>query len=1434
MTKTKSKRLLSLLLSLALVFTMVSPALAADTIIGEVSETMATVAADGDDDTTYSDARAEYRAEQGVEVVQNFEGTTSLGLGGDLTTSTAYISDGYLDSKSAQVSVGTTKTKGNLWMFLGTTTLQGDGIYFEVQSTEQIFIANKGAGQIVLYDGTTTSATQITDSVLTANQYFTVETISSESGNYIYGITVSWSVFYNNKEDYSLLYSGYTASNGGFALKIYGNETWLGTTAIDNIGFYGVYDNVAYNTTTGTAYESLQDAIDAASSGETIKLVSDVALDAQLTVSNTVTLDLNGYTVTASDGISLSADLTVNDSSTDGTGVITNASTSNDLITVNADDVTVTINGGTLQAGCDGIFAYNLSNVSVVMNGGTINTADGTSGNDGIHFMYGSNNSVTVNGGAINALNIAVEFNAETSPTATVNGGYFKQDSTSYGLVRGAVLTIPDNYEWKAAEGDYAGYYTVAEYTGDTVATVNGTGYATLRAAFAAAADGDTITIVKDFTVAEVVGLGYQCGAEVSGNKSVTLDLNGYTITVDENAGGNSFALIYVHSGSSLTLVDNSEAGTGAIDIQTTSTYAIRNCGTFTMNSGTITSVGYGIESKPYYYYCYSDAQTAAYVSTTTIINGGTITGGTQVLRVDNATDYTATLTIEDVTLTGGIYLSGTNVTGVTATINGGTFTASSTSNSVIEINNGTSLTINGGTFNAATSSYSSTDLITIRSNGGTLTITDGTFNAADAVVYVSNFSSSKTFTVNLNGGTYTSTTNTDIVYVSSSSSTTTTVTVTSGTYSADVSDYVDTDTYTVTYNSEGNYVVGGDSSSAVAQNTTTGVCYETLQAAIDAASSGDTIQLLSDVTEDITIANGQTIILDLNGKKITNSSTHTIVNYGTLTITDSSEENSGTVDNVTHAKAALVNYGTATLLGGTYKRSAEAGSSSSNNGGNSYYTIMNYNQMTVGTEGEECSVVIENNGCYSSCVANGYPTTNDKTSAQTITDEVTPTLTIYGGTISGGINTIRNCYDGVLNIYGGTFKNNSDTSTLCTVIKNHNIANIYDGTFTATGNAYVIYNQSSNSELGQAIMNIEDGTFTSESFVVAILSTAETASVTIKDGTFTSTSTNVFGKSSTAVDDVAVSGGSFSSKVPYAYCAYGYNPTTTVGEDGMYTVEKFYLNASGDTTESTTQTPATIASINSSTETMYVKVLGSYLGTADGAVYTIENYPTTSLTFTETTTDDDGNETTVTHTYIFAGWYSYDSTNGYTAYGTSMWESIDEDAYYYAKFVDANVLKVGFQYAYYQSGTTTQASESDTTIYLRIISSVDSLDYEETGFNVVFTSTDSENPTTYTYTGLKVSKVYEHIYGQSTYLPTEFSDASTYFSTYVIEQVPTTGYTVVAYAYWKTLDGTTVVSQATSTISGLSMVGSTTDDLLEISEIISAASSTATASDEG
>ena len=208
-----------------------------------------------------------------------------------------------------------------------------------------------------------------------------------------------------------------------------------------------------------------------------------------------------------------------------------------------------------------------------------------------------------------------------------------------------------------------------------------------------------------------------------------------------------------------------------------------------------------------------------------------------------------------------------------------------------------------------------------------------------------------------------------------------------------------------------------------------------TLQSKINEAADGATITLDKDYTEDITIDKALTI--DLNGKKLTNSAGDTItVNAnGNLTITGN-----GTVDNVTHGKAALriKENGKATLNGGYFNRSLENGKSGTEPGGNSFYTLINHGELTI-NDGAVVTTASESStlGRYSSLVENGYQSHDDRTN--------NPTLTINGGTFKGGLNTIKNDDNGITNIYGGKCENYFQAC-----VQNHHKATIHNGEFSA------------------------------------------------------------------------------------------------------------------------------------------------------------------------------------------------------------------------------------------------------------------------------------------------------------------------------------------------------------------------------------------------
>lgn len=272
---------------------------------------------------------------------------------------------------------------------------------------------------------------------------------------------------------------------------------------------------------------------------------------------------------------------------------------------------------------------------------------------------------------------------------------------------------------------------------------------------------------------------------------------------------------------------------------------------------------------------------------------------------------------------------------------------------------------------------------------------------------------------------------------------------------------------------------------------TMNNVEYDTLQAAIDAAqdNSPATITLKKSVTESITISANKDITIELNECSIINTNDqHTITNNGTLTI-----RGNGTVDNVSHGKAAIFNNGTCTLEGGTYTRSNEAGKSPTDNGENSYYTLLNHGTMTI-NEGVEVNQG-PNGGAYSSLIENGW---QDGSTA----GAGTSTMTIYGGTFSGGLNTIKNDDRGKLIINGGTFTNMAQSALL-----NWNEAEITDGEFNVNNGYSVILNGKLTTEYDSGTLTISGGTFGVEGQSAPALSVMGDSkglgNVTLSGGTF-------------------------------------------------------------------------------------------------------------------------------------------------------------------------------------------------------------------------------------------------------------------------------------------------------------------------------------------
>ncbi len=285
-----------------------------------------------------------------------------------------------------------------------------------------------------------------------------------------------------------------------------------------------------------------------------------------------------------------------------------------------------------------------------------------------------------------------------------------------------------------------------------------------------------------------------------------------------------------------------------------------------------------------------------------------------------------------------------------------------------------------------------------------------------------------------------------------------------------------------------------------------------------------ENLTLEDDSTECYVVKTGSDITIDLNGHNITCTGADAIYVENNATLTMKGE---GTVQSVTSGKAAIFNNGTVYLNGGTYSANVET---------TKYYTILNHGYMTI-----KNGVTVEQTGYVSttaSLIDNGYydfTSANERLGFVEGKGERTPTLMINGGEFNGGMNTIKNDDNGVLDITGGHFVNNIQVAVM-----NWNIATISGGVFEVpTGlDKTTIFNGSYGADTeDKGILNINGGTFNGEYILEFQKNRVASANINIKGGTFASTVAFVNPKDSKGNDrptwnDVgtkAITGGIFS-----------------------------------------------------------------------------------------------------------------------------------------------------------------------------------------------------------------------------------------------------------------------------------------------------------------
>ena len=595
---------------------------------------------------------------------------------------------------------------------------------------------------------------------------------------------------------------------------------------------------------------------------------------------------------------------------------------------------------------------------------------------------------------------------------------------------------------------------TQAQVDALAAASIGTAKYITLAAAIAAANNGETVTLLKDVTE----------NVEIAAGKELTLDLNGKTLS-----GGTGTANAALRNLGTITIQDTSAAQTGTIKrddngtVGETSYYVIRNQGTMTIESGNvINNSGYAKANS-----------TGSMVGSSLICNGDCDEGGT--------------LTIKGGTFTQNNFIAIKNGALGVLHVTGGKITSNHSA-----IQNWFKADITGGEINGQlwTDAYIAGESVGKTTIGG-----DATFTGE----IVMDITGSVVPTLAINGG------NLNVTkwrITNAAANAGAKPVVSGGTFTSAVPEAYCAEGFIPTANADGTY--GVKAGAYVAQIGD--VKYETLQAAIDAVKANETVTLLVNTTEDVTI--NKNITLDLGGKTLTNTSS----GKATISVKDS----------------AVVTVKNGSVMGGTSYYNIEV-----TKGSNANLTLMD----VTATAGNTGSSMIDNWG----------------------------TLTIESGTYEGGLNVVKSEEGSTLTINGGKFTGTyAPSSDYTAVILVYGNTTITGGEFiqsvTKTGSwAHPKVVMTGVVEGYEAFTTVTGGTFTNKKSGESIfhgLGKATSDNFEVSGGTFNK-----------SVPDSYFKDGYFAKKTADGYTADGPYAVKIGTAAGYATLEEAFAAAkSGDT----------------------------------------------------------------------------------------------------------------------------------------------------------------------------------------------------------------------------------------------------------------------------
>ena len=535
--------------------------------------------------------------------------------------------------------------------------------------------------------------------------------------------------------------------------------------------------------------EALQAAIDSASDDATIALDNDIVLTSPITVTKTITLNMNGKTLSNTTdlwnqttnawslvSVRENGDLTI-------TGNGTFQTKENDCYAVDIQDATAkcTIENGTFFGNVHAIYVFA---GSLFVNGGTYSIQQKyTNANQADEFVLNCYDANRRNGSA----------------TISVSGGSFVNFNPANCQAEGIATNFcADGYTTTSTTNSGDTIYTVGTGTNSSVANA-GANYNTLQSAInsveANSSSTQTVTLLKDVTE----------DIAIPSDKTLTLDLNGKKLT---NVSSDT---ITVASGANLTIT-----GEGTVDNVTHGKADIYNNGTVILNNGNYTR---SQEAK-------NTTETSGGNSYYNILNHGdmTIDGAVKVLSTGHFSSLVANgyYSYSSTNPRDG-YVSGTNQDKPNLTIKGGSFSGGI---NTIKNDDAAILTINGGTF----TNYTQAAL----QNHGTATVTAGSFtaNSKYAIDNCGCDATNDPGKLEISGGTfngtlyirsaYSNVTISDGYFNGSISKTGGTLTITGGYFTSDPSAYVAEGKATLTGTDGYRFMVGNKVTTNVVPTTTT------------------------------------------------------------------------------------------------------------------------------------------------------------------------------------------------------------------------------------------------------------------------------------------------------------------------------------------------------------------------------------------------------------------------------------------------------------------------------------------------------------------------------------------------------------------------------------------------------------------------------------